>query len=148
MLSKEIFDKATFNKVNICTNQNDKMKHWWYRFKTTKNTYQPTDFKISRKKIRVPKVLRLLPNLCDSQKENHIYLLEILDGWLSMAQVGPLRECQDIMDPASACLVIIWSLSCGSFRLPVFLVWFLLCIARCLRCGGLLQCRRYGFKNL
>ena len=26
-----------------------------------------------------------------------------------MAQVGPLRECQDIMDPASACLVIIRS---------------------------------------
>jgi hypothetical protein len=26
-----------------------------------------------------------------------------------MAHVGPLRECQDIMDPASACLVIIWS---------------------------------------
>jgi hypothetical protein len=53
-----------------------------------------------------------------------------------MAQVGPLRECQDIMGPASACLVIIWSSSGGSFRLPVFLV----CIAKCLRCGGLLQC--------
>ncbi len=25
-----------------------------------------------------------------------------------MAQVGLLRECQDIMGPASACLVIIW----------------------------------------
>jgi hypothetical protein len=26
-----------------------------------------------------------------------------------MAQVEPLRECQDIMGPASACLVLIWS---------------------------------------
>jgi hypothetical protein len=24
-------------------------------------------------------------------------------------QVGPLRDCQDIMGPASACLIIIWS---------------------------------------
>jgi hypothetical protein len=54
-----------------------------------------------------------------------------------MAQVGPLRECQDIMGPASACLVIIWSPSGGSFCVPVFLV----CIAKSLRCGGLLQCR-------
>jgi len=35
MLSKEVFDKATFTKVNFCTNQ---MKHWWNRFKTTKNS--------------------------------------------------------------------------------------------------------------
>ncbi len=27
------------------------------------------------------------------------YLLGILEGWLSMAQVGPLRECPDITDP-------------------------------------------------
>jgi hypothetical protein len=39
-----------------------------------------------------------------------------------MTQVGPLRECQDIMGPASACLFIIWSPSGGSFRLPVCLV--------------------------
>jgi hypothetical protein len=57
----------------------------------------------------------------------------------SMAQAGPLRECQDIMGPPSACLVIIWSPSGGSFRLPVILI----CIAKCLPCGGLLQCRWY-----
>ncbi len=56
---------------------------------------------------------------------------------LSITQVGPLRECQDIMGPASACLVFIWYPSGRIFRLLVFLV----CIANCLRCGGLLQCQ-------
>ncbi len=32
-----------------------------------------------------------------------------------MAQVGPLRECQDIMGPTSACLDIIWSPICLCF---------------------------------
>jgi hypothetical protein len=39
-----------------------------------------------------------------------------------MTQIGLLRECQDLMGAASACLVIIWSPLGGSFRLPVFLV--------------------------
>jgi hypothetical protein len=50
-----------------------------------------------------------------------------------------LRECQDIKGPASVCLVIIWSPLGGSFCLPVFLV----CSAKCRRCGGLLQCQWY-----
>jgi hypothetical protein len=29
------------------------------------------DFKILKKKIREPKALKLLPNVCDFQKENH-----------------------------------------------------------------------------
>jgi hypothetical protein len=35
------------------------------------NPYHPMDFKILKKKIREPKVLRLLPNVCDFRKENH-----------------------------------------------------------------------------
>jgi hypothetical protein len=34
--------------------------------------FQPVDFKNLQKKIREPKVLRRLPNVCDFQKENHI----------------------------------------------------------------------------
>jgi hypothetical protein len=44
------------------------------------------------------------------------------DSPVSMAQVGPLRECQDIMGPASACIVIIWSLSSFRFRLLLLLI--------------------------
>jgi hypothetical protein len=44
-------------------------------FKPTKNPsinpYQPMDFKNIKKKIREPKVSRLLPNISDFQKENH-----------------------------------------------------------------------------
>jgi hypothetical protein len=36
-----------------------------------KNPYQPMDFENLKKKIREPKVSRLLPNVCDFQKENH-----------------------------------------------------------------------------
>jgi hypothetical protein len=43
-------------------------------FKTTKNPWenpnQPMDFKNLMKKIHKPKVMRLLPNVCDFQKEN------------------------------------------------------------------------------
>jgi hypothetical protein len=56
-----------------------------------------------------------------------------------MAQVGPLRECQDIMGPASAFLVIIWSLSGGSFDLPVFLVSLrIIAVVACFSAGGIL----------
>jgi hypothetical protein len=43
------------------------MKH----IQTTKNPYQPMDFKNLEKKTREQKVSRLLPNVCDFQKENH-----------------------------------------------------------------------------
>jgi hypothetical protein len=59
-----------------------------------------------------------------------------------MAQVGPLREYQDIMDNASACLDLIWSPI--RRKLPFACVSGNLCIAKCLRSGGLLQCRWGG----
>jgi hypothetical protein len=42
------------------------------------------DFKI-RKKIREPKVLRLLPNVCDYQKENHSLVYGFKNLWKSIA---------------------------------------------------------------
>jgi hypothetical protein len=42
-----------------------------YQFMDFKNPYQFMDFKNLKKKIRKPKVWKLLPNVCDFQKENH-----------------------------------------------------------------------------
>jgi hypothetical protein len=39
--------------------------------KSTGNPYQPMGLKNPKKKICEPKVLRLLPNICDFQIENH-----------------------------------------------------------------------------
>jgi hypothetical protein len=47
------------------------MKHIQNNQKSIGNPYQPMDFKNLKKKIREPKVSRLLPNVCDFQKENH-----------------------------------------------------------------------------
>jgi hypothetical protein len=45
MLSKEVFDKVTFNRVNICANKNETVMK---QIKTAKNPeenpYQPMDF--------------------------------------------------------------------------------------------------------
>jgi hypothetical protein len=43
------------------------MKH----IQNNQNPYQPRDFKNLKKKIHEPKISRLLPNVCDFQKENH-----------------------------------------------------------------------------
>jgi hypothetical protein len=70
---KAVFDKTAFVKFIISNNFKQNMHkthsklpkiHWeihtslWI-------------FEISRKNFREPKVLRLLPNVCDFQKENH-----------------------------------------------------------------------------
>jgi hypothetical protein len=44
-LSKEVFEKATFNKVNISTNQNETLMN---KYKTNKNPFQPMDLKNSK----------------------------------------------------------------------------------------------------
>jgi hypothetical protein len=47
---------------------------------------------------------------CGTGYQRYLHLhTSVLEGWLFMTQVGPLRECQDIIGTASACLFIIWS---------------------------------------
>jgi hypothetical protein len=48
------------------------MKHIQNNQKSMGNPNQPLDFKNLKKKTSKPKVSRLLPNVCDFQKENHI----------------------------------------------------------------------------
>jgi hypothetical protein len=59
-----------------------------------------------------------------------------------MDQVGPLRECQDIMDPASACVVIIWFPLVGTVAFGCLCLWFSLrnafAVVACYSAGGIL----------
>jgi hypothetical protein len=54
--------------VFVITLNKTLMKH----IQNKQNPYQLMDIKNLEKKIHVPKVLRLFPNVCDLQKENHI----------------------------------------------------------------------------
>jgi hypothetical protein len=46
-------------------------KHIENNQKSKGKSIQPMDFKNLKKKIREPKVSKLLPNVCEFQKENH-----------------------------------------------------------------------------
>jgi hypothetical protein len=64
--------KATFNRVNICTNQNETlMKQIHNSQKSIGNPYQPMDFLNPEKKMCEPKIYRLLPNICDLHTKIH-----------------------------------------------------------------------------
>jgi hypothetical protein len=66
------FDKVAFVNLTLVIISNKTfIKHIQNSKNPKKNPYQPMDLKISRKKIRSPKVLRLLPNVCVFQNENH-----------------------------------------------------------------------------
>ncbi len=66
MLLKVVFDKTDLVKFTVSNNLKQ-----WNTFKTTKNPYQPLNFKNLKKKIGEPKVSRLLPNVCYFQKESN-----------------------------------------------------------------------------
>jgi hypothetical protein len=69
MLLETIFDKTAFVKFKILNFNKTLMKHIQNNRNPKNNPCQPLDLKISRKKIREPKVLRLLPNVCDFQNK-------------------------------------------------------------------------------
>jgi hypothetical protein len=72
MPPKIVFDKIEFVKLKIINNfkQNTDETDFQNNQKCIENPYQHMDFKNLQKKIREPKVLRLLPNLCNFQKKN------------------------------------------------------------------------------
>ncbi len=72
MLLKVVFDKTVFVKFKISNNfkQNIDETHPNHQ-KSKGNSIQLMDYKSHKKKIREPKVSRLLPNVCDFLKENH-----------------------------------------------------------------------------
>jgi hypothetical protein len=73
MLSKEVFDKSfeTFNRVNICTNQNKTlMKQIQNSQKSIRKSIPAYGFLKSQEKNLRTKVSRLLPNLCDLHTKN------------------------------------------------------------------------------
>ncbi len=70
MHSKEVFDKVTFNRVNICANQNETlMKQIQNSKNPQENPYQPMEN--PEKKMGKPKISRLFPNLCDLHTKTH-----------------------------------------------------------------------------
>jgi hypothetical protein len=73
MHSKEVFDKAfkTFNRVNICTNQNKTlMKQIQNSQKSTRKSIPAYGFLKSQETNLRTKISKLLPNLCDLHKKN------------------------------------------------------------------------------
>jgi len=63
---KVVCDKTAFVKFKIRNNFKLNMDETH-----SKQSYQPTDFKNLKKKIREPNVSRPLPNVCDFPKEKH-----------------------------------------------------------------------------
>ncbi len=66
-VTQEILEVRTLNKTM--------MKHIQNNQKSIENSYQPIDFKNRKKKIREPKVSRLLPNVCDSLPSLWFFIL-------------------------------------------------------------------------
>jgi hypothetical protein len=78
LLSKEVFDKATFNSVNICANQNETlMKQRFREPKLQRKIHtSPWILKISRKNLST-KSLETFANLCDFQTKSILYGLDL-----------------------------------------------------------------------
>jgi hypothetical protein len=71
-LLKIVFAKTVFVKFNISNNFKQNIEETLSKQqKSTGKSIPAFRFKKSQEKILEPKVSRLLPNVCDFQKENH-----------------------------------------------------------------------------